>query len=63
MIGDQYSQARALYRLGDCLSDDEKFQEALNYYEQAAELWHSIGVNDLVESILNPRIEEAKKHL
>ncbi|MEO7839745.1 MAG: NB-ARC domain-containing protein [Anaerolineales bacterium] len=63
LIGDRYSQARALYRLGDCLSDEEKFQEALNYYEQSAELWHSIGVNELVEGIINPRIEEARKHL
>ena len=63
LTGDQYSQARALYRLGDCLSDDEKFQDALGYYEQAAELWHSIGVNNLVESILDPRIEEVRKHL
>jgi tetratricopeptide (TPR) repeat protein len=63
LIGDQYSQARALYRLGDCLSDEEKFSEALGYYEQAVKLWHSIGVNDLVESILIPRIEEVRKHL
>jgi tetratricopeptide (TPR) repeat protein len=63
LIGDQYSQARALYRLGDCMSDEERFLEALDYYEQAAQLWHSIGVNDLVESILNPRVEEARKHL
>ena len=63
MIGDQYSQARALYRLGDVLSDEEKYQDALHQYEQAASLWNSIGVVDLVESILSPRIEEARKHL
>jgi tetratricopeptide (TPR) repeat protein len=63
VIGDQYSQARALYRLGDCLTDEENYQEALNKYEQAAQLWRSIGVNDLVESILNPRMEEVRKHL
>lgn len=63
LIGDQYSQARALYRLGDIFSDEEKYQDALNFYEQASVLWKSIGVLDLVESILNPRIEEAKKHL
>ena len=61
-IGDQYSQARALYRLGDCLSDEEKYKDALAQYEKASQLWTAIGVTDLVESILKPRIEEAKKH-
>ncbi len=62
-IGDQYSQARALYRLGDCFSDEEKYKDALAQYEKAAQLWLAIGVNDLVENILKPRIEKAKKHL
>ena len=63
IIGDQYSQARAYYRLGDCLSDEEKYKDALIQYEKAVQLWTAIGVTDLVESILKPRIEEAKKHL
>jgi tetratricopeptide (TPR) repeat protein len=63
MIGDQYSQGRALYRLGDCLSDEEKYKEAITQYEKAIQLWMAIGITDLVESILKPRIEEAKKHL
>jgi tetratricopeptide (TPR) repeat protein len=62
-IGDQYSQARALYRLGDCLSEEEKYEEAVIQYEKAIQLWTSIGLNDLVESILKPRLEEARKHL
>ena len=62
MIGDQYSQARALYRLGDCLSDEEKYKEALENYEKAAQLWKAIGVNDLVDSILMPRIAAAKEN-
>ena len=62
-IGDRYSQARALYRLGDCLTDEEKFSEALETYEKAAVLWQQVGVDDLVESILKPRIESAKEHL
>ena len=63
IIGDQYSQARALYRLGDVMSDEGRFQDALKHYEQAAKLWNSVGLVDLVETILNPRIEEARKHL
>jgi len=62
-IGDQYSQARALYRLGDCLSDEEKYQDATVQYEKAIQLWTAIGVTDLVEGILKPRLEEAKSHL
>jgi tetratricopeptide (TPR) repeat protein len=63
MIGDQYSQARALYRLGDCFSGEEKYGEAIAQYENAIQLWTAIGITDLVESILKPRLEEAKKHL
>ncbi len=63
MIGDQYSQARALYRLGDCFSDEEKHKDAILQYEKAIYLWTAIGVTDLVESILRPRLEEAKKRL
>ncbi|GAB4454049.1 MAG: hypothetical protein OHK0041_18250 [Anaerolineales bacterium] len=62
-IGDNYSQARALYRLGDIFSDEGRYGEAIEQYEQAALLWNAIGVIDLVENILRPRIEEARKHL
>jgi len=45
------------------MSDEGRFQDALKHYEQAAKLWNSVGLVDLVETILNPRIEEARKHL
>ncbi len=62
-IGDQYSQGRALYRLGDCVFNQKKYQDALKYYESAAQLWNTIRVTDLVESILAPRIQAAKEGL
>ncbi|MFH1908365.1 MAG: NB-ARC domain-containing protein [Chloroflexota bacterium] len=62
-IGDQYSQGRALYRLGDCFAEEKKYTDALKYYERAAAHWGAIGVNELVESILKPRMEEAKSNL
>jgi hypothetical protein len=37
--------------------------EALIAYRQAAELWSSIGLSDLVEQILAPRMAETEKRV
>ena len=34
-IGDRYSEARALYRLGDCAADEAQWADALAAYHQA----------------------------
>jgi tetratricopeptide (TPR) repeat protein len=62
-IGDRYSEARALYRLGDCAADEEKWDEALAAYRGAEALWRSVGLADLVEQILAPRIAGVEKKL
>ncbi len=61
VIGDGYSQARALYRLGDCAADEKNWNDALQAYRQAEAIWLSIGLDDLVKQILKPRIEKAEK--
>jgi tetratricopeptide (TPR) repeat protein len=60
-IGDAYSQARALYRLGDCAADGKNWDDALNAYRQAESIWMSIDLADLVQQILAPRIAAAEK--
>ncbi len=62
-IGDQYSQGRALYRLGDCEADLENYKGALECYEKAEQLWNAIGVTDLVNNILAPRIRAVREKL
>ena len=61
-IGDAYSQARALYRLGDCAADEKNWDDALKFYRQAADLWSSIGMTDLVQQILTPRIQAVENN-
>jgi tetratricopeptide (TPR) repeat protein len=61
-IGDAYSQARALYRLGDCAADEKNWDDALQFYRQAADLWSSIGMTDLVQQILTPRIQAVENN-
>ena len=59
-IGDQYSQARALYRLGDCELGEHQPAKAFAAYQEAADLWNRIGLSDLVQQILVPRIKRAE---
>jgi tetratricopeptide (TPR) repeat protein len=61
-IGDAYSQARALYRLGDCAADEKNWDDVLQFYRQAADLWSSIGMTDLVQQILTPRIQAVENN-
>ncbi|HOC22569.1 MAG TPA: tetratricopeptide repeat protein, partial [Anaerolineae bacterium] len=63
IIGDRYSEARALYRLGDCALAEGRAQDAIELYQQAMELWSAIGLEDLVKDILLPRQAEAKTQL
>ena len=58
-IGDRYSQARALYRLGDCAFETQNYDLAISLYEQAMTLWQAIQLDDLVNSILIPRLKRA----
>ena len=60
-IADRYSQARVHYRLGDWHAAQEQWAPAITSYEKAIQLWQSIGLDDLVAEILNPRLAEAKK--
>jgi len=62
-IGDLYSQARALYRLGDCDADEAKWRDAVVAYRQAAQIWNDLGMTNLVDEILRPRIENAEKNI
>ena len=57
MIGDRYSLARVLYRMGDWHAEQQQAQPAAELYRQAIDLWRSIGVDELVESILLPRLQ------
>jgi len=61
-VGDAYSQARALYRLGDCDADEKKWNDALVAYRRAAQIWNTLGMGNLVDEILKPRIENADKN-
>jgi len=63
VIGDLYSQGRALYRLGDCDGEAGEWSEALSHYQQAETLWKLVDMPDLAEQILAPRIEAARQHL
>ncbi|OQA93961.1 MAG: hypothetical protein BWY25_03066 [Chloroflexi bacterium ADurb.Bin222] len=63
IIGDRYSEARALYRLGDCALAEGRAQDAIELYQQAMELWSAIGLEDLVKDILLPLQAEAKTQL
>ncbi len=56
-IGDRYSMARVLYRMGDWHAEQDQRQPAAELYRQAIDLWRSIGVDELVENILLPRLQ------
>ncbi len=60
MIGDRYSLARVLYRLGDWFAEQEQKEAARPYYQRAIALWQAIGLDDLVESILLPRLKRVE---
>ena len=59
-IGDRYSEARALYRIGDSAASEKQWTEALRTYQQAANIWREMGLSDLVERILAPRIAQVE---
>ena len=59
-IEDVYSQARVLYRMGDALVEQQRKKEAIPFYEAAIARWRAIGMTDLVDSILLPRLHTAQ---
>ena len=60
IIEDVYSQARVLYRMGDALVEQQRKKEAIPFYEEAIARWRAIGMTDLVDSILLPRLQAAQ---
>jgi tetratricopeptide (TPR) repeat protein len=62
-IGDQYSQARAWYRLGDCQAESKHCRQALSAYRQADKIWREIDLGDLADQILAERLEQAETKL
>jgi tetratricopeptide (TPR) repeat protein len=62
-IGDRYSEARALYRIGDSAASEKQWTEALRTYQQAANIWREMGLSDLVERILAPRIAQVEENM
>ncbi|MGB8214748.1 MAG: NB-ARC domain-containing protein [Anaerolineales bacterium] len=57
-IGDGYSQARALYRIADCEKDEGNREQALELYKAAYEIWRNIGLLDIANQIIKPRMDE-----
>ena len=57
-IGDRYSQARVYYRMGDSQRQQGNREEARRLYGLARETWSGIGLEDLVEQILAPRLAD-----
>ena len=55
-IGDRYSQARVHYRMGDRRRDQGNIEESHRLYSLARDIWLSIGLDNLVEQILAPRL-------
>jgi tetratricopeptide (TPR) repeat protein len=58
-VGDRYSLARALYRMGDWHAAQGDPDEAIPLYQRAIGLWRSIGLDDLADQILAPRLSRA----
>ena len=57
-IGDRYSQARVYYRTGDSKRDQGDAEAARRLYSEARDIWLDIGLEALVEQILDPRLGE-----
>jgi tetratricopeptide (TPR) repeat protein len=57
LISDNYSQARVLYRMGDWQAAQGQKAEAAKFYRAAISLWSAIGLNNLIEQILQPRLQ------
>ena len=62
-VGDSYSCARVYYRQGDWHAEQSHWLEAIELYQKAAAIWQSIGLPDLVEQIIQPRMDKAKENL
>ncbi|MDX9993244.1 MAG: hypothetical protein RBS68_14480, partial [Anaerolineales bacterium] len=56
-IDSKYSQARAIYRMADCQKGLGDLEKALSLYKKAYKIWESMGLRDLAEQILKPRID------
>jgi len=46
--------------MGDWHVEQDHLQEALPLYQQAIDLWRSIGLDDLVEQILLPKLAKVE---
>ncbi|MSP14522.1 MAG: tetratricopeptide repeat protein [Chloroflexi bacterium] len=57
-IGDRYSLARVLYRMGDWQAEQGHSQEAAPLYQEAISLWQAIGLEELVDTVLRPRLQK-----
>ena len=55
-IQDRYSVARVLYRQGDWHAEQGHAADARGLYVQAIELWSSIGLANLADQIIVPRL-------
>ena len=56
VIGDGYSLARVLYRMGDWNAEQGRKEEAANLYRRAITFWQAIGMEDLANDIIAPRL-------
>ena len=56
-VADRYSIARVLYRLGDWHAEQNQFSDAQTAYEQAIDIWNSIGLANLANQIILPRLK------
>jgi len=62
-VGDAYSCARVYYRQGDWHAEQARWFESLALYEKAAAIWRNIGLSDLAEQIVQPRLARAQENL
>jgi len=62
-IGDGYSVARALYRMGDWQMAQGDPQAAVPLYEAAIALWQAAQLPELAEEIIAPRLAQAQAAL
>ncbi|MCB0115872.1 MAG: tetratricopeptide repeat protein, partial [Caldilineaceae bacterium] len=60
-IGDRYSIARVLYRMGDWKVEADLDDEAIPLYNQSITLWRGIGLADLASQIIEPRLNRLQK--
>ena len=62
-VGDAYSCARVYYRQGDWHAEQSRWPQSLDLYEKAAALWENVGLRDMVEQIIQPRIARARENM